>query len=243
MNFIDECFGDNFRFIKGVFFKEYDVFFNFFIINGINVIYSWNFLRDNDVCKGMNCIWKFFFMGNYIICFIVKNNVSSKIVNEIIIVYESICGVKLRNDGLVKMNMFINFSLSMDQVGNDFCFIIDLKDEIYLLLYRSGKGRKKCDGGKMFEGFKNFFYIYKEVKFYLVSFKGDNSVFCVKIESEEIKVVIVKGECIFLIIIVLGIGKRKEKSIKFKKLEKIEIKIVNIFKCYNYLIWYYWNMF
>lgn len=241
-NFIDECPGDNFRPIKGVFPKEYDVFFNSSITNGTNVTYSWNFSKDNDVCKGMNCIRKFSSTGNHTICLTAKNNVSSKTVNETIIVHESILGVKLSNDGPAEMKTPINFTLSMDQVGNDSCFTIDLKDETHLLSYRSGKGRKKCDGGKTFEGSKNFSHIYKEAKPYLVSFKGDNSVSCVKIESEETKAAIVKGECIFPIITAPGIGKRKEKSTKFKKSEKIEIKTANTLKCYNYSTRYYWNM-
>lgn len=95
-----------------MFFLEYDIFFNVFIINGINVMYIWNFL-DGYKIEGISCWYKFNKMGDYIILFLVKNEVSNDIKERNIIVEESICGVILKNDGFVEKDKDFNFILSV----------------------------------------------------------------------------------------------------------------------------------
>lgn len=122
-------------------------------------MYIWNFL-DGYKIEGMSCWYKFNKMGDYIVLFLVKNEVSNDIKERNIIVEESICGVILKNDGFVEKDKDFNFILSVKQKGNNFCFEIDLKDgnKIY---YKIGMLFVFCNG--VLKLFENFIYIYKMI--------------------------------------------------------------------------------
>lgn len=201
-------------------------------------MYIWNFL-DGYKIEGISCWYKFNKMGDYIILFLVKNEVSNDIKEMNIIVEESIFGVCLKNDGFVVKGEVFNFILSVKQKGNNFCFKIDLKDSKIRYYYKIGMLFVFCDDGVIdLKLMENFIYIYYVVGDYNVILIVENCVFCVWIRNYEIKVLVVKEFCIYLRIKV-EIGMSKKISMKYKWLKKIDIKIINEIKCYNVILIYY----
>lgn len=220
---------------KGVFPLEYDIFFNASIIYGTNVTYTWNF-PDGHKIEGTSCRYKFNKTGDHTVSLLAKNEVSNDTKERNITVEESIRGVTLKNDGPVEKDKDLNFTLSVKQKGNNSCFEIDLKDgnKIY---YKTGTPSVPCNG--VLKSPENFTHTYKTIQDYNVTLTAKNRVSCVWFKS---KASVVKGHCIYPII-KAEIGTSKEASTKYKRSKKIEIKTVNIIKCYNVSLTHYeWHI-
>ena len=245
--FVNKCpQKEGFRPQTGVFPLEYDIFFNASIINGTNVTYTWTF-PDGHKINESSCRHKFSKTGDHNISLFAENEVSNDTKEMKITVEESILRVSLTNDGPAVKGKRLNFSLRVDQKGNNSCFKIELKDSnSKTLYYKTGTPFPLPSCHKATEDFesleKNFSHTYTKVQDYNVTLTAENRVSCVWIRNRESTASVVNGPC-FYPEINAKIAKRKDKPTEFKRSKKIDIKTSNKINCYNFTTRYGWRIY
>ena len=247
--YVNTC-GPEFSLPHNIFPADYKVSFNASITSGTNVSFNWSFLDDGDYRLGMRSSYKFRNFGVNKVQIMAKNNVSNQTKEFSITLEKSILGVVLTNDGPSVQKQALNFTLQVEQVGDDSCFSIDLKDDVEgddetpstLVYFKSSSSPlNPCQSKhEIIQSPQRFSHIYSEAQKYDVTLKARNRVSCHIIPHP---VAVAKGRCIFPIISAPGIGLNIANGTRFKRSERIIIKTLNKINCFDLNTEFRWEVY
>ena len=221
---------------------EYDVSFKAFITNGTNVTFTWNFENDGDKSyPNKTFLHKFSTCGEHTKCertirLKAQNKVSEMTSNVRITLMESIRGVNLTDDGPTVQKKPVNFTLTVGQMGDNPCFLLNAHGANYPEQYEENKcgSLTDCIGNNCIQ---HFHVTYENARSYTVNFRANNSVSCIELERT---VLVGRGYCEIPKIRVPGFESGKTKT--FTRSEKITIETDNEIKCFNDTTEFRWKI-
>ena len=216
---------------------EYDVSFKAFITNGTNVTFTWNFENGgNKSYPNKTFLHKFSTCGNHTIRLKAQNKVSEMTSNVRITLMESIRGVNLTDDGPTVQKKPVNFTLTVGQMGDNPCFLLNAHGANYPEQYEENKcgSLTDCTGNNCIQ---HFHVTYENARSYTVNFRANNSVSCIDLERT---VLVGRGYCEIPKIRVPGFESGKTKT--FTRSEKITIETDNEIKCFNDTTEFRWKI-
>ena len=221
---------------------EYDVSFKAFITSGTNVTFTWNFENDGDKSyPNKTFLHKFSTCGKHTKCertirLKAQNKVSEMTSNVRITLMESIRGVNLTDDGPTVQKKPVNFTLTVGQMGDNPCFLLNAHGANYPEQYEENKcgSLTDCTGNNCIQ---HFHVTYENARSYTVNFRANNSVSCIDLERT---VLVGRGYCEIPKIRVPGFESGKTKT--FTRSEKITIETDNEIKCFNDTTEFRWKI-